>query len=311
MKIVVTGALGHIGSKLIRYLPNMVSGVEIVMIDNLLTQRFASLFNLPENGNYSFYQEDILTSDLTSRFDGADAVIHLAAITDAAGSVNKPGQVEQTNFEGTVRVADACVQTGAALLSLSTTSVYGKQADLVDETCGDKDLLPQSPYAESKLRAERYLSKLGKEKGLRFNTLRFGTIFGPSPGMRFHTAVNKFIWQANLGLPITIWRTALNQKRPYLDLNDAVASLGFLVREGIYNNEVFNVLTLNATPKDITDAISEFSGALNIEFVDSEIMNQLSYEVDRKKFESLGFEFKGELSKGIGSTFELLKGIQV
>jgi nucleoside-diphosphate-sugar epimerase len=210
-----------------------------------------------------------------------------------------------------MRVADACVQTGAALLSLSTTSVYGKQAELVDETCSDEDLQPQSPYAESKLRAERYLLKLGEEKGLRFNTLRFGTIFGPSPGMRFHTAVNKFIWQANLGQPITIWRTALHQKRPYLDLSDAVFALGFLICEKIYKNEVFNVLTLNATPKEITDAISEFSGPLSIEFVDSEIMNQLSYEVDRRKFESLGFEFKGDLVKGIGSTLQLLSGIRV
>ena len=47
MKIVVTGALGHIGSKLIRELSTSFEDFEIHMIDNLLTQRYTSLFNLP------------------------------------------------------------------------------------------------------------------------------------------------------------------------------------------------------------------------------------------------------------------------
>ena len=47
MKIVVTGALGHIGSRLIRELPTMFPEAEIVLIDNLSTQRYCSLFNLP------------------------------------------------------------------------------------------------------------------------------------------------------------------------------------------------------------------------------------------------------------------------
>ena len=54
MKIVVTGALGHIGSRLIRELPARFPDAKIVMLDNLLTQRYCSLFNLPATGQYRF-----------------------------------------------------------------------------------------------------------------------------------------------------------------------------------------------------------------------------------------------------------------
>ena len=50
MKIVVTGALGHIGSRLIRELPTIFPDANIVLIDNLSTQRYCSLFNLPTSG---------------------------------------------------------------------------------------------------------------------------------------------------------------------------------------------------------------------------------------------------------------------
>ncbi|MBC8283793.1 MAG: NAD-dependent epimerase/dehydratase family protein, partial [Nitrospinae bacterium] len=81
MKLIVTGALGHIGSRMIRELPLFFPGVEIVMIDNMSTQRYSSLFNLPSHGKYTFIEGDILTLDLKSLFAEADAVIQLAAIT--------------------------------------------------------------------------------------------------------------------------------------------------------------------------------------------------------------------------------------
>ena len=78
------------------------------------------------------------------------------------------------------------------MIHLSSTSVYGTQKKMVDEDCPEEDLKPQSPYAATKLKEERLISKLVKEKSLKAVTFRFGTIFGVSPGMRFHTAVNKF-----------------------------------------------------------------------------------------------------------------------
>jgi len=308
MKIVVTGALGHIGSRLIRELPASIPDGEIIMVDNLSTQRYASLFDLPSGGKYRFIEADLLDVDLPPILKGADTVVHLAAITNAADSFAIRDKIERENLESTRRVAEACVQTGSALLFTSTTSVYGSQEERVDEDCSPENLEPQSPYAEAKLKEEALLHSLGESRGLPFIVCRFGTIFGISPGMRFHTAVNKFCWQAVMGLPVTVWRTAIHQKRPYLDLLDAVHAILFLIRNRIFDRRIYNVLTTNVTVNDIVEIIRKYVPELQIEFVDHRIMNQLSYTVLNQRFKDLGFEFRGDLAGGIKETVQLLKG---
>ncbi|MGK7344886.1 MAG: SDR family oxidoreductase [Candidatus Nitrospinota bacterium M3_3B_026] len=307
-KIVVTGALGHIGSRLIRALPADFPDHDIVMIDNMMTQRFASLFHLPERGRYRFLEDDVLTMNLEPVLDGAEAVVHLAAITDATGSFAMREKVERENYFATERVAKACLKTGAALFSLSSTSVYGTQEKEVDENCDASELKPQSPYAETKLREEGLLTRMSREEGLNTAILRFGTIFGPSPGMRFHTAVNKFCWQAVMGRPLTVWKTAYNQARPYLDLEDAVSAIVFLVRNRIHDGGIYNVLTLNTTVAEIVRAIRANVPELKVTFVEERIMNQLSYNVSREKFTRLGFTFTGGLDPQIANTINMLKG---
>ena len=263
MKIMITGALGHIGSKFIH---SLQAGLfeEVRLIDNFLTQRYASLFNLPKGVRFVFTEADIMTADLDRYFEGVDVVLHLAAITDAASTFGKEEQVEAVNYSGTDRVAQACIRNGCRLIFPSTTSVYGSQDEVVDECCTLEQLKPQSPYAASKLKAEQLLERLGAEHGLSFIVCRLGTIFGISVGMRFHTAVNKFIWQACLGQPITVWRTALNQKRPYLDLGDANRAIQFIIDKGLFDNSVYNVVTVNATVGDIVETIGRTLAAPSI-----------------------------------------------
>ncbi|MEI8033247.1 MAG: SDR family oxidoreductase [Chlorobiaceae bacterium] len=307
MKLVVTGAIGHIGSYIIRDLALQFPGAEIVMIDNMLTQRFASLFNLPSIGSYRFIEGDVTNLDLRPVLENAHAVIHLAAITDAAGSFDKAAQLEANNYQATLKVAEACTETGARLIALSSTSVYGTQNAIVAEDCSAEELKPQSPYALTKLKEEQLVSHLHVEKGLRAISCRFGTIFGSSPGMRFHTAVNKFCWQAAMGMPITVWSTAYDQKRPYLDLFDASRAFAFIIRNDIFDGRIYNVLTHNATVRQIVDTVREFVPDLKVTFVDNQIMNQLSYEVSCERFLSKGFNFAGDLRRGVGETISLLR----
>ncbi len=308
MRLIVTGALGHIGSRLIRDWALAFPGSSIAMLDDLSTQRYTSLFDLPPEGDYEFIESDVLTADLTALFKDANAVVHLAAITDAPSSFGKKEEVERVNFAGTERVARACVEAGCALVFPSTTSVYGTQAEVVDEDCSIEDLKPQSPYADSKLKAEQMLQVLGETDGLRFVICRLGTIFGVSPGMRFHTAINRFCWQAVMGLPITVWRTALHQNRPYLDLGDAVEAIKFIIEKELYDRRIYNVLTTNSTVAQIVEMISSRVADVSIKYVDMEIMNQLSYTVSNKRFRDLGFEFHGDLERAIDETINLLKG---
>jgi nucleoside-diphosphate-sugar epimerase len=304
MRIVVTGALGHIGSRLIRDLPAAFPRSEIVMVDNLATQRHASLLDLPAGAHFRFIEADILTADLPDLIDGADAVVHLAAVTDAAGSFAAREQVERVNFEGTELIARACARVGVPLLFPSSTSVYGTQGGTVDEDCAD--LRPQSPYAESKLASEKLLQRLGATQGLHFVSCRLGTIFGTSPGMRYHTAVNKFCWQAATGQPLTVWRDAMQQNRPYLDLGDATRAVMFILRHRLFDRRIYNVLTLNATVARVTGIISARVPDMRIKLVDTPLLNQSTYTVACERFRQAGFEFGGDLERGIDETLRML-----
>jgi nucleoside-diphosphate-sugar epimerase len=309
MKLVVTGALGHIGSRFIHGLePGDYD--EVVLLDNLSTQRYCSLFNLPPGVPFRFVRDDVCTANLERHFEGMDVVVHLAAITNAAGSFEIQRDVERVNFEATERVARACTRTGSRLVFVSTTSVYGSQSDVVDEDCPIEDLKPQSPYAHSKLRAEQMLQALGRSGGLRCFIGRFGTIFGTSIGMRFHTAVNKFCWQACVGQPLTVWRTALHQKRPYLDVGDAVRALDLIIRRDLFDNRIYNVLTENATVGQIVEIIRSLVPDVVVEEVDCRIMNQLSYDVSSARFEQAGFRAQGRLADGIERTIRQMAGVR-
>lgn len=308
MNICITGALGHIGSKLIRNLT--IPGLKkVYLVDNLSTQRYASLFDLPAKNSYLFKELDIFSPDIENIIKDSQAVIHLAAITDAESSFYEKDLVEKVNKQGVERIAELCIKYDTSLIFPSTTSVYGSQKNVVDETCTDEELKPQSPYAESKRYAEKLLQKLHKDKNLKVVVFRVGTIFGYSIGMRFHTAVNKFIYQAVNGIPISVWKTALHQKRPYCELNDCINALSHIVKKNYFDGEIYNLVTHNYTVNDILETIKTYIPDMKINFVNSPIMNQLSYDVDNSKSLKIGIKYTGKLDMSIKETITKLRHI--
>jgi UDP-glucose 4-epimerase len=307
MKAVVTGGLGHIGSRLIRELPDAVPGMEVVIVDNLATQRYASLFDLPSTAKYLFVQGDVTSMDLAPVLADANVVIHLAALTDPGASFDHPESMEQVNYAATQRVAMACAAAGVPLIHASSTSVYGTEKDSVDEDCGTEDISPQSPYAEIKRKEELFVEGMCRSGELRGMSFRFGTIFGVSPGMRFHTAVNKFCWQAAMGQPLTVWKTAYDQTRPYLDLSDAVRAVQFVIQNQLFDGRIYNAVSVNASVRDVADTIGRYIPNLKIELVDSRIMNTLSYEVLNTRLGQHGFLFQGKLDEAVRATLQQLR----
>jgi UDP-glucose 4-epimerase len=310
MKITVTGGLGHIGSALIRSNLAPLGVDEIVIVDSLSTQRFSSIFNLSQKPKITFIDKPVqflINKDLET-IEGSTALIHLAAMTDASGSVDKKDELFANNLGGTEAVIKLCSSKGIKLIFPSSTSVYGSQLSLVDEN--SLDLNPQSPYADCKLKEEASI-KDATALGLFGVILRFGTIHGVSPGMRFHTAVNKFCFDYVLDKPLSVWRTAINQYRPYLALSDAVNAIHHVIANDIYDGQIYNVLTENISLQRIISTIEEIGGRpARIEYVDSAIMNQFSYEVSKLKFQETGFEYQGSVHEDISNTLKILDGIQ-
>ena len=308
----ITGGLGHVGSALIREYAKRQDINLIRILDNLSTQRYCSLFEIPKtNVKIEFVEGDINNLELLKNsMKNIDVVIHLAAITNAPETIKKPEETRQVNLIGTQNVLNCAIETGVKkFIFPSSTSVYGEAENVVDEKTIIEDLKPSSPYAEYKLQAEKIVQEANGKNNIQTFVLRKGTIFGKSIGMRFHTAVNNFVWLACINKPLTVWDSAINSKRPYLGLNDAIRAYEFVEKFG-KSGEIYNVLTKNYTIMEIVEAIKKFKPELKIEITKSPLLNQKSYEVSCEKFKQLGFEFQDDLEKFLGEEIKLLESVE-
>ena len=305
-RVLVTGALGHIGSALIRNETLQQRECHFILVDDLSTQRFSSLFNLPSGASYDFVEGDVEEALTSSLLSGVDAVVHLAAMTDPTASVEEPQRVFSNNLRITRHVAAKCAELRVPMVFTSSTSVYSGLEPIAHETTTSLD--PQSPYARCKLDEEAAITSL-VHSGLRASIFRLGTIFGITPGMRFHTSVNKFCWQAATGQPLQVWATALNQRRPYLAVSDAANALARSVVEHIYPGNPINAVTCNATVNDVIEAIKASGCSVDVTTVQSPLMNDRSYDVSTNRARQFGFKFVGELKSEIASTMRLLGGL--
>ncbi len=307
MNLLITGCCGHIGSYLADNIYKIKKIKKTVLVDNIKSNRFCSLFNLSKNNKLKFYLRDVNKKNSLDDFKNINYVIHCASMTNAEKSFGKEKEMYKNNIDCLKNVIQFCKKNNSKLIHLSSTSVYGKQTDIVDETCEEKYLKPQSPYADIKLIEEKMLIKNSKK--LNYNTFRFGTIAGVSKGIRFHTAVNKFCLNASINENIFVYKTALNQYRPYLSLNDAFKVFKFCIEKDFFKNEIFNALSGNYTVNQILKKIGKYKKDIKVKLVNSAIMNQLSYHVSSKKLESNGLFLKGNIENDIKKTLKLLSNI--
>jgi len=128
-------------------------------------------------------------------------------------------------------------------------------------------------------------------------------------GMRFHTAVNKFCYHAIMGKPITVWKTAMDQYRPYLSLDDAFTTLKYIIEKNYFDNKIHNVCSNNYTVRQIISFIKKYKKKFFIKFTNSKIMNQLSYKVITKNDLMKNIKLKGEIQTDIKKIFDSFKAV--
>lgn len=305
MKILLTGGLGHIGSYLINYLKNIKNIKKIYLVDNLSNDRFDVLFNI-KNKRIHFIYGDLTNKNFYKTLPKADLVIHLASITNAEKSLQYKKNIYFNNLETFKNIIKFCKKFNSKLIHFSSTSVYGPQKGIVNEN--QQELLPQSPYAEVKLLEEKILSKQNK---IKYISLRLGTISGFSQGMRFHTAVNKFCFNAVMNLPIPIWDNALNLFRPYLSLKDLLRTIKYILKNNFFPNDIFNIISENKTVKQILKIIENKNIKIKKKFITSKISQKTSFMTSKEKIEKFNLKLNAKIADDISYTIKRLKNEKI
>ena len=168
MKILVTGGAGYIGSVVVEELLN--GGHEVVVYDNLAKGHRDSV-----PSDVKFIQDDILATEALTealRDNRVEAVIHLAADSLVAESVQQPEKYYRTNVVGGLSLLNSMRAAGVKRLVFSSTAaVYGEpQKQPIEETDGTN---PTNPYGETKLAFERALQKYEQAHAIRYASLRY------------------------------------------------------------------------------------------------------------------------------------------
>jgi UDP-glucose 4-epimerase len=203
MRVVITGGAGFIGANLVGHLLDEEFVDEVAVVDDLSTGFRSNLDPFPEA---KLHEGSILDVQLLDEvFDGADAVVHLAARPSVPRSIADPEATHEVNATGTLRVLEAARRAGGLHTILaSSSSVYGANPTLPKH----EDLRPEpvSPYAVSKLAAETYAVAFHHCYGLPVLPFRFFNVFGPlqAAGHAYAAVIPAFLDAALSGLPIPV-----------------------------------------------------------------------------------------------------------
>jgi nucleoside-diphosphate-sugar epimerase len=290
MRVLITGGAGYLGSILSRKL--LAKGYKVRVIDAVWYGN-ESITECLKNENFELIQDDIRNLMATVKaMKNVDAVIHLASIVGMPASSIEPRTSEEINYLATKNIAELCqLHNIETYIFASTCSVYGSQPDtLITEK---SPLKPLDFYAEQKFKCERAIGWLNRAPTI----VRFGTLFGLSPRMRFDLVINTFIAQALRKEKIQVFGG--NQYRPFLNVDDAAESLIFVLEKNLTGT--YNVVSENLTISETAQRIKKLSNC-EIEVL-SENEDKRNYKVSGKKLKQVGFIPK----QTIESSFENIK----
>jgi nucleoside-diphosphate-sugar epimerase len=299
-KTLVTGGSGYVGALVVQELKE--AGRDVRVLDVLLHGQ-DELAAGQEAAGVQVIRGDIRDGDARrTALAGVDEVVHLAAIVGDPACARDPKVSNEVNVEGTrALVADAREAGVKRLVFASTCSNYGRMSDPTVPITEEGTLSPVSLYAEQKVAMEQMLLNGGAE-GLTTTCLRFATVYGVAPRMRFDLTVNEFtrdLW-ADRDLEVfgeQFWR-------PYVHVRDAARGVRTALQapEDVVRREVFNVGRSGENYRKL-DLVEHIQGQLhrgNVTYVRRD-EDPRDYKVSFDKVRDvLGFETTMTVPDGIG-----------
>jgi nucleoside-diphosphate-sugar epimerase len=297
--ILITGGAGYVGAPLSQLLAR--DGHHVRVLDALAHDQQEVARELERSG-VELVRGDIRDQELRRHVvDGVRAVVHLAAIVGDPACARDPALSNEVNVEGTRGLLrDARAAGVQQFVFASTCSNYGRMSDPTVPIDEDGELAPVSLYAEQKVGIEKMLLE-GDQNGLTATCLRFATVYGVAPRMRFDLTVNEFtreLW-ADRDLEVfgeQFWR-------PYVHVRDAGRAIATVLGSPgeRVSGRVFNVGRSgeNYRKLDLVEEIRKQIDSGRVSFVHRE-EDPRDYKVsfDRIRAE-LGFETLMTVPEGI------------
>jgi UDP-glucose 4-epimerase len=224
--VLVTGGAGFIGSHLADAL--VEAGAAVTILDDLSTGTRA---NLASCSAARLIEASILDeSALEGALEGAEAVVHLAAIPSVPRSVHEPLRSHAVNATGTLLLLEACRRRSIRrVVYAATASSLGEAG--AGPGGGGRPREPQSPYAVAKLAGESYGRVYHALHGVEFVALRFFNVFGPRQRLRgaYSNVIPAFLDAALHRRPATVYGDG-TQTREFTCVSDVVRAILLAIR---------------------------------------------------------------------------------
>ena len=239
MKILITGGAGYLGSLLSLHMTK--AGHDVRVLDALLYGG-ESLLGLVGQKNFEFQRGDLRDPKaVKAALEGVDSVVHLASIVGDPACAKDPDLAREVNLKASLDLIDAAQRAKVSrFVFASTCSNYGKMRDTSVLATEESELHPVSLYAETKVGVEQQLLGLPKEP-MAGTVMRFSTLYGLSPRMRFDLTVNEFVMEMLLHRKLVVYGEQF--WRPYVHVRDAARAVAMVLesRSELVAGQVFNV----------------------------------------------------------------------